>query len=214
MPLATPRLKSMSASLPAGPGVSRTGLCPAAQRRAEERVLDTPGPAGSQSTMDLRAGSLLKKVRWAGLIGAFLAAGGAQAAPYSGIFSDVCVNGETLDQGGVELQLRLGTPIWATFALCEGGCGARSIQSLHLTGDTLTFTTIEKTDDGTTVRETRNHYRARFTRHGLVLTNLDLPEFGREVLKPQRGKFRSAEEVARAGDGHVDAWPAPVRRCR
>ena len=52
----------MSASLPSGPGVSRTGLWPAATRRAEERVLDTPGPEGSQSTMDLRAGSLLKKV--------------------------------------------------------------------------------------------------------------------------------------------------------
>src|SRR4051794_3529281 len=45
------RLNLMAASLPAGPGVSRRGQRPPATRRAEERGLDTPGPAGSHLTM-------------------------------------------------------------------------------------------------------------------------------------------------------------------
>src|SRR4051794_35014172 len=49
-------LKLMAASLPAGPGVSRPGPWPAAERRAEERGLDTPGPAGSHLTMEFKGG--------------------------------------------------------------------------------------------------------------------------------------------------------------
>jgi hypothetical protein len=214
--LATPRLKSMSASLPAGPGVSRTGPWPAAERRAEERVLDTPGPAGSHLTMDLRAGSLLKKVRLTGLsMAALLAAGSATAAPASGIFSNVCVDSETLDQGGVELQVRLGRPIWATVVICEGGCGARTIESLSLSGDTLSFVGIDRYFDmqGKALPPVRYHYRARLTARRVILTSPDQPMFGRQVLKRQTGRFRSEAEVGLAGDSHVDAWPAPIRRC-
>ena len=50
----------MAAILPWGLGFSRTGLRPAAMRRANERVLDKPRPQGSHLTMDLRAESILK----------------------------------------------------------------------------------------------------------------------------------------------------------
>ncbi len=166
--------------------------------------------------MDLRAGSLLKKVLWAAFALVLGASTNAQASPRSGVYSDVCIDPETQDQDGIELQWGPGPQPWITFVVCEGGCGARPVRDIKVSGDRISFTALDELVDGrgTPLPPVPYHYEGQFTANRLVLRSPGQRNFGREVLHRQPWKFRSAEAVARAGDAHVDDWPRPVRRCR
>jgi hypothetical protein len=165
--------------------------------------------------MDLRAGSLLKKVRWVWPAVVLIAAASAQAAPQSGVYSNVCVYPETDDLGGVAIQFSAEQPAAGVFWLCEGGCGwPEPMNSIHVSGDTITFIVLDKAIDGSgkLVRAQPYHYRGRFTPRGLILTS-DFPDLGPVILRRQLGKEPTLARAPEKGRND-ESTPAPVRRCR
>lgn len=165
--------------------------------------------------MDLRAGSLLKKVGLAGFAMAVLAVDAAQAAPRSGVYSSICVQPETDDLDGVGIQLTLDAPPAGIFWLCEGGCGwPQPMTSIHLSGERITFSVADVAVDGQgrTVRSTIYHYRGRFTAQGIRLTS-DFPDLGPTVLK-RRPKEKPALARSPMAAHNPEATPSAIGPCR
>lgn len=144
-----------------------------------------------------------------------LAATSAHAAPISGVYSNVCLSPETDDLGGVAIQFSAERPPAGVLWLCEGGCGwPAPMDSIRINGDTITFSVVDEAVDekGKTVSSRPYHYRGRFTARGLTLT-ADFPQFGRQVLRRQRGEKPILARTPEAGRND-ESSPAPVRRCR
>ena len=146
---------------------------------------------------------------------ALLAAAVAQAAPRSGVYSNVCYSPETFDLAGVAIQFSADNPPAGVFWLCEGGCGwPAPMAAIRVADDAIAFTVVDESVDaqGKTVSSHPYHYRGRFTPGGLTLTS-DNQYFGRQVLQRRRGETPTLARRPEAGR-NWRSGPKAVRRCR
>lgn len=149
-------------------------------------------------------------------LGAALAfVGGAQGRSVlpQGVYSSVCVSPETLDLGGVEVQLAFLPKPRGTFAWCEGGCERSAMSDLRFEGDQISFSIVEQyfTERGDAEKPETHHFTGRFKAHSLILLSSDKPGYGRIVLRRQTWKPDHLVLASSAGESDE---PTPVRRCK
>ncbi len=136
------------------------------------------------------------------------------SAPRSGVYTNVCMHGETGDLGGVNIQFVADEPPAGVVWLCEGGCGwPMPMTSIQLKRDTIRFSVTEDDFDekGMRVGSNTYHFEGQFIRSGLALTG-DLPTFRRLILTRQKREQPTLARNPIAGRNE-DSTPYPVRRC-
>jgi hypothetical protein len=154
-----------------------------------------------------------RKMRLVALIW-MLALGRVDAAPHDGIYSDVCVDHETGDQEGIELQLHVtnGAPT-VILKTCEGGCDEEPSRQISLRGDRITFLADDKYVDaaGHPVETDVHRFTGRFEKGALTLRRVGLRKPERLTLWTTAGlrARRSRRPELSSSD-----WPTPVETCR
>jgi hypothetical protein len=142
------------------------------------------------------------------LIG-LIAATPAAAANFDGVYSNVCVDRETLDQGGMELRLETsaGRPT-VVLKTCEGGCWALPVHDLSFRGSTISFLADDQDFDlsGKLVETHVHRFTGVFERGGLRLESVGYVE------RQRLGRVRFRGSVPASPP--LKEWPGPVRRCR
>jgi hypothetical protein len=139
---------------------------------------------------------------------------GAQAAPRGGVYTNVCVSPEDLDQGGDEVQFALLPAPRGTFAWCAGGCVRSVMNDIRLNGDRISFSVTEHYFSDRQPPENSSvihHFSGRFKGGVLTLTSSDDPDFGRAVL--HRKDWKPDRLSPKGAAAEQSEWPAPVRRC-
>jgi hypothetical protein len=144
---------------------------------------------------------------------AFSGSADAGSASLAGVYTNVCVSPETLDQGGDEVQLARRPAPHGTFAWCAGGCVRSVMNDLRLQSDRLSFSTTEQyfTEQGAAAGSTTHHYSGTFKANSLTLVSSDDPDFGRVVLRHQSWKPDHLTLIGSTVE--QSEWPSPVRRC-
>jgi hypothetical protein len=139
------------------------------------------------------------------LLIALVAAAPASAARYDGVYSNVCVEDETLDQDGIELRLDTsgGRPK-ATLKICEGGCYPEAVRDLSIRGGRISFLASEKLfdQDGKLAQSLVHRFTGVFVSNGLRLESAGL----------WPAQHLSRTRRAGPASGPSD-WPVPLRHC-
>ena len=136
----------------------------------------------------------------------------AGAATLDGVYSNVCVDRETRDQDGLQLQLRSSTdkPLIA-FKTCEGGCWRQPTHDVSVIGNTIAFLADDQdfSATGKLVEAHVHRFSGVFDASGLRLGSAN-------YWKSERlGRLKSTGRRTRqkAEGANSSTWPAPVRTC-
>jgi hypothetical protein len=140
-------------------------------------------------------------------IGLKLLALPASATTFEGVYSNVCLDPETGDQDGIELQLQVagGAPV-VTFKTCEGGCWEQPVSDVAVDGNHITFRATDQdfTPDGKLADSKVHRFDGTFGKRALDLESPGYYE--RQHLNKRR--------LRKPLDGGDKAkWPAAVKRC-
>ena len=138
----------------------------------------------------------------------------AYGAIPEGTYSNVCVYSETMDQGGIELQIRfIGEKPSVSLKTCQGGCWQQPTSGIVLSGDRMTFSAADQdfTQAGALAHTEVHAFTGTFRKGVLIIES-------HGYLPPQRlqkQSLLSARALAKSASGNdPSTWPAPVRRCR
>ena len=137
----------------------------------------------------------------------------AHGAISEGTYSNVCVYPETMDQGGIELQLRLvdGRPS-VSLKTCQGGCWQQPTSAIVLSGDRIAFSAADQdfTESGALAHTEVHPFTGTFRKGMLIVESHGYLPTQRLQKQRQLGTARAKS----ASGNDPSTWPAPIRRCR
>lgn len=136
----------------------------------------------------------------------FMSVAQVHAAILDGTYSNVCMNSETGDLGGVELQIaHIGDRSTVSLKTCEGGCWQQPTRAIVMRGNQIVFSAADQGFDqsGKLVHTTVRRFTAIARGKGLVLES--------HTYSP--GLQRLQKQPPGTSTGNPKEQPIPVHRC-